>query len=57
MPKLILQLISIYLTYYFYLYSPRNMIAQANKTAKSKNTTNEKEKKHNDSSTLHTETM
>ena len=29
--------------YYIHLYSPRNMVAQANKTA-SKNTTNEKEK-------------
>jgi len=40
------------LVLYIHLYSPYNMVAQANKTATSKNTTNEKEK-NNDSSTLH----
>jgi len=30
---------------YIHLYLPRNMVAQADKTATSKNTTNEKEKK------------
>jgi len=40
--------------YCIHLFSSRNKVAQANKTATSKNTTNEKEKKHNDSSTPHT---
>jgi len=41
---------------FFHLYSPYNMVAQANNTGTSKNTTNEKEK-NTDSSTLHTQTM
>ena len=38
--------------WYIHLYSPYNMVAQANNTGTSKNTTNEKDK-NNDSSTLH----
>jgi len=40
------------LNLYIHLSSPHNMVAQANKTETSKNTTNEKEK-NNDRSTLH----
>ena len=43
----------LYYTVYDY-YSPRNMVAQANKTETSKNTTNERKKRHDDSFTLHT---
>jgi len=39
--------------YYIHLYSPYNMVAQGNKTRKSKNTTNYEKEKNNDRSTLH----
>jgi len=39
---------------YIHLYSPYNMVAQANKTGTNNNTTNEKIKKNDDCSTPHT---
>ena len=45
---------SVILFVYESYYSPYNMVAQANNTGTSKNMTNEKVKKNNDSSTLHT---
>jgi len=38
---------------YIHLYSPRTMVAQSKKRATSKNTTNEKKEKSNDSSILY----